>query len=405
MRSTLACLALCTVVVGSTGCGKTSQLVIGIITNLRVRGDLTDVRMDVFRNGVVAGQQAWSISDQRSLDFVLPGSFNLYSSEGGTPVIDVEVGGYVGATALPKITRKVTMQLQSEQTLFYRMALVQACVQGQPNAGCAEGYACIEGVCRTQAENANHLLPYEASRVTTVECDSGSRFIDTGSCGSGTCLQLPIPKATCDADQYCVEGTCYKYDPANPRSLEFSEVCSPENGDTCREAGLTCERTGLVGGGADPGRCRQRCTADAECTRRLPDAAAESIPAALAVCSPSKGVCTFACDPVNAGASGSLSGTRCQVVTDGTKTIAPDCVVASSAGGTVPVGGTCNAQHASDDCTGGAGCVSRNGMSPICLKNCFMDDSSTCPAGETCHAVQTGTAPNLVVSTKYGVCF
>lgn len=390
---------------GAAACEGTSQLVVGLITNLKVTDDLTHVRMIALRNGVVAGEQSWKITGTRSLPYLLPGSFNWYAEKGSAPSLEVEVTGYKGNTPVPKVTRRAIVQLQSAQTLFYRMAVVQACVVGQPNAKCDDGYTCIEGVCRAETINARTLLPFGGSRTGTVECDSGSRFIDTDTCGSGTCLQLPIAAKGCEADEFCQEGACYKFDPANPRSLEFTEGCSPENADTCREPTLSCARTGLVGGGPDIGRCRQKCTADADCSRRLPDAIAQSVPADLAVCSAAFGVCTFACDPVNAGNSGCLSGTRCQVVTDGTKTIAPDCVVASSTGGTVAVGGACNAQHASDDCSGGASCVTRDGMAPQCLKTCFLGDASTCPPAQTCHAVQTGSGANVVVSTKYGVCF
>jgi hypothetical protein len=405
MRSTFACLALCSAfALPSFGCKATSQVVVGVITNLAVSSDLTDVRMEAFRSGVSVGQKSWTISDTHSRDYVLPGSFDWYGEEkGGTPLVDIVATAFVGAELNPRVTRAVTLQLQSEETLFYRMALVKECNKDLPNAKCDEGFTCVEGICRAQTINPKTLNPYTAGREGVVECDSGSRFIDTGSCSTGTCLQLPISPKGCDADEFCQEGTCYKFDPERPRALEFSETCSPENGDTCRESTtLSCSHTGLLGGGADPARCRQKCSVDADCTRRLPDAVAESIPATLAICSQSNHVCTFACDPVNAGNSGCISGTRCQVLADNTS-IAPDCVVASSTGGTVAIGAACNTQHASDDCTGGSSCVTRNGANATCLKNCFVDDASTCPNGQLCHAVQTNNMS--ITSTKYGVCF
>jgi hypothetical protein len=179
-------------VVAPAGCKHKSQLVVGVITNLKVHNELSDVEMDLSRNGVVFQSLSWPISDQKALDFVLPGSFTLYSESGGAPVIDVVVNGLAGDKIA--VVRHATVQLQSEQDLFFRMSLVQKCATGQAISTCPDGMSCIEGICKVDTVDAHTLKAYTAERASTIECDSGTAFFDTSTCSSGACAPLTPTK-------------------------------------------------------------------------------------------------------------------------------------------------------------------------------------------------------------------
>jgi len=398
----LALLLACSTTLVLPACEGPSQLVVGVVTNLRARDQVARVALEAYRNDVLVDQKSWRVSDQTGTTFVLPGSFNYYSEQGGTPVIRLVLTGFDDESSIiPVVTRETEVRLSAAEDLFYRMSLVLACREGEPNGNCPEGLSCVEGICKPISIDPRTLLPYEPDRVEQIECDSGSRYIDTGTCSSGTCALLPITGPNCPGDQFCSEGTCYQRNPAEARRLEFGEICDGGLGDLCRETSYTCS---AAPNNFDKQRCRQLCQTPADCTRRLPDAIADGIPAGVADCTAVGGgpkVCTYACDPVNAANSGCLSGTRCSVTTDTSQFIATDCVPATSNGGTVPLDGACNAGNGNDDCAPGASCVQRAGdPTPTCRKNCFVD-SPMCPGSSTCVAVRTAAS---FASTRYGVC-
>jgi hypothetical protein len=194
------------------GCQGRSQLVVGVLTNLAVKGELSNAQMTVARQGVVFQNYTWPISDQPAADYVLPGSITLFSDDGGTPTLEIELKGYRGPTSAleERVTRRAVVKLRAGEQVFYRMSLVAACTVGSPSATerCPVGQACVEGRCVAEAVDPATLAPYREARERVVECDSGSGFIDTGSCASGPCARLPVA-GVCAADEVCTEGTCY----------------------------------------------------------------------------------------------------------------------------------------------------------------------------------------------------
>jgi hypothetical protein len=198
------------------GCKSSSQLFVGVITDLPVKDRLTDATMEISRGeDVVFLNFAWDISGQPSLDFRLPGSINLYSTDGGSPVIGITLKGFKGGIS-PTVTRKAKLQLGSEENLFYRMALADACTVGK-SPDCGDGMTCIEGVCGPETVDDKTLLPYQPERVGIdtpkqkgmLECDSGTAYIATGTCSTG-CQVIPVNPVGCSADEFCQEGTCYR---------------------------------------------------------------------------------------------------------------------------------------------------------------------------------------------------
>ncbi len=198
---------------GLGGVRASSQIVIGVLTNLSVKGQLDEVSLIATRNGGVAVlSEDWDISDEESVNFVLPGSFTVYSPEGGTPVIEIIVTGLQSSQV--KVTRTADVELLSQDQLFYRMALVDSCgANGPGTSTCPDGQSCVEGLCRSTQVNNRSLRPFAKDRVAEVECDSGIDYIDTGTCSSGSCQVIEPTARDCPGTQWCGEGTCYNRDP------------------------------------------------------------------------------------------------------------------------------------------------------------------------------------------------
>ena len=183
-------------------CHSTSQLVVGILTDLPVTGQLSAARLEASRNGVLIDQALWPIAATAGLDFTLPGSYDYFSTRGGSPVLELELVGLSGAIEIVK--RRTQVQLVPDERLFLRMTLVKSCV----SSTCAPGSTCLEGACQPDAIDARTLPRYRGGLVDTVQCDSGTSFIDTGTCSTGTCAVIPVTGPGCAAGEVCREGTC-----------------------------------------------------------------------------------------------------------------------------------------------------------------------------------------------------
>jgi hypothetical protein len=198
-------------IVGAAACGavltfsacsqKRTEVVIGVATDLAAPGSLDQVTMDVLRDGVplFGGDIAsWRI-DPTQEKYNLPGSFGVYTDDGSEPRIEVQVHGLVAGTEI--VTRRSIFALVKERTLFLRMALVEACSNANP---CPQPLTCVEGRCKAALLDA-HLFPdYSQNAEQQVKCTSGTNFINTRT---GETIK---PVGQCQADEDCVEGTCYK---------------------------------------------------------------------------------------------------------------------------------------------------------------------------------------------------
>jgi hypothetical protein len=401
----LRTLALASLVL-ACGCKKSSQLVVGVITNLKVKGELSNVQMTVAREGVVFQNYSWDISDQAALNFVLPGSINLFSEDGGSPRTEIEIKGYRGPTGAlqERVTRRAVIQLQPEQDLFYRMSLVLSCTVGSPSAteSCPVGFACVEGYCKEETVDAATLTAFSTGRDKVVECNSGSAFIDSATCSTGTCAELPI-MGSCAPDEFCTEGACYKKNPLAPRKLDFGQACDLASGETCRDPSrFACGSTpGTFGTGAE--RCRVSCNVDGDCqtaTNLLPEAKAAMLSPTVARCTRANmgpSVCTYTCDPFKLP-SGCPSGSSCQIIGDNMTLLAPDCVALPT--GTTTPGGACTPGIQNKiDCAVGAACVPA-ASGAKCRTLCRLDGTVPCTSGG-CRPLNVNMS---TPSTEYGVC-
>jgi hypothetical protein len=183
------------------GCKARTEIMIGVATNLLAPSVLDSVHIDILRDGVPVEQQDWPIPGTRTGQYVLPGSFGVFTSDGSTPRVEVIITGEKGAVARPVVTRRSVMSLVSEKTLFLRMGLVAGCMSRDD---CEKAdQTCVEGVCRSPIVDLNLLPEYRPELVTHVTCASGTTFVSTDT-------MTPLPSlGDMSCGGVCTEGTCY----------------------------------------------------------------------------------------------------------------------------------------------------------------------------------------------------
>ncbi|HZS39402.1 MAG TPA: hypothetical protein VFF06_21365 [Polyangia bacterium] len=186
------------------GCKARTEIVLGVITDLLAPDLLDTVKLTVTNsdNGKTLIERDWSIPGTPNTEFILPGSFGLYSEDGSEPRVAIEVAGFKGGVDTPaRVTHHSVLNLISEQTLFLRESLVAGC---RDNTDCKldQNQTCLEGRCVDSRIDPVTLPKFRAELITTVECDSGTIFVNTG-----THAQL-VPTGDCGAGQYCREGVC-----------------------------------------------------------------------------------------------------------------------------------------------------------------------------------------------------
>jgi hypothetical protein len=382
---------------GLGGCQNSSQIVIGVLTNMSVKGQLDEVSMIVTRNGGVAVlSEDWDISNEATLNFVLPGSFTVFSPEGGTPVVEIVVTGLQNSQE--KVTRIADVELLSQDQVFFRMALVDICGATGPGATtCPDGQSCVEGLCRSTQVDNRSLRPFAKDRVAAVECDSGVGYIKTGTCSSGTCEVIAPNARSCPGTEWCGEGTCYDRDPASPRELVFGASCNASLGDGCTLSDNACVAPG-TGNATGVESCRQHCTSDTDCTLELPGAVAAGVTPTTASCDPTAGVCTYACNVFSA-TSGCAPGARCDIAFPTPSTVGVDCVDATFGpddSQMQPAGAACTTSR---NCVPGATC-----LASVCRTLCQPgSNTSTCMTSDVCTPVSppdTSNGPSEI----YGTC-
>lgn len=196
------------------GCKARTEIVLGVLTDLRAPDVLDQVELVVRDTSKPATddpliQYQWDISGVPDQPFVLPGSFGLYSSDGSEPRMKITLTGSKNGQV--HVTRQSVVTLISQQTLFLRQTLVAGCAD---KSDCKDelGQTCVEGRCVDQRVDARILHAFQAPMITSVQCNSGTQYIDTST---GEAL---VPEnADCDSPtDWCEEGTCYMPPPLPP---------------------------------------------------------------------------------------------------------------------------------------------------------------------------------------------
>lgn len=206
------------------GCREKAEIVLGVATDLRARGQLDEVRLSAKRDGVEVVSNRWELADARPGKFELPGSFALYSREGAEARVDVAIDGYKEGRLVA--TRPAKLSLVRGRTTFLRLTIVADCREPDGPA-CPDGEACVEGACRPQPIDGQALPTYRPELVDKLPCASGTRYIVTT-----TGDPLAVDEAGCAADEVCQEGLCIKRpadepEPAPPGSWT-AEATPPE---------------------------------------------------------------------------------------------------------------------------------------------------------------------------------
>ena len=185
-----------------------TEVVIGIATDIPAM-QMDEVKINIFRDGVLAFDvPAWSVQGPNGGDYELPATFGVYSDDGSEPKIVVELHGTLHGAEV--VLRRASFSLIKEQTLYMRMALVQACknVWMSCEGGGDQTQSCIEGVCKPAAIDVHSFNTYFGGEEKFNYCQTATQLIDSVSGAhltdppSGT----PIPMV-CGT---CVERACYK---------------------------------------------------------------------------------------------------------------------------------------------------------------------------------------------------
>jgi len=203
------------------GCRARTQLMLGVITDLRAPDALDEVEMVVRRDGQEVLRVPWSLPGVPGQPYILPGSYGVYTEDGSEPQIAISVTGLRNGEA--RVERRALVSLVREQTLFLRLGLVAGCVQ---KSDCGADETCVEGVCKPVLVDARRLPKYEVDMERFVDCQSGTTYVDTGT-------QQPVPTragmGTCKTPgSFCEEATCYLPIPDEP-DLGAPDLAIPDD--------------------------------------------------------------------------------------------------------------------------------------------------------------------------------
>jgi hypothetical protein len=203
-------------VVGMSGCASRTELLIGVITDLKAPDALDTVQLTVTRtrDGFVEASVPWTLSGEVDQPFNLPGSYGLSADHGGE-TLQLDLLGFKGSAQL--VARTSILSVVDGQTLFYRMALTAGCAS---LGDCGSGMTCVEGTCKDVHVDATTFPSFSGELVDELTCNSGVTYLDTDT---GTPMTLSSDAAACP-NNLCTEGTCYV--PPQPSS------------NACRTSGL-----------------------------------------------------------------------------------------------------------------------------------------------------------------------
>jgi hypothetical protein len=199
MRRIAALIALV-----AAGCLPRTEILVGILTDLDAPGALDHVHLQLVQPDTLVPYDMpadWDIPGTATGQFVLPGSYGLYTADGSARRVRVDLTGSLAGQNVVK--RSSIVGLVAEETLFMRMALVAGCTA----ASCSEddGFTCVEGECRVMELDARRLPRFADALVDHLQCPSGPDYKRTAD---KTDVPL-LGNGGCAPGQYCEEGTCY----------------------------------------------------------------------------------------------------------------------------------------------------------------------------------------------------
>jgi len=211
----LGLVFLSVAVLGTSACKQRTQIMIGVLTDLRAPGVMDEVQLDVSREGVPVLQQAWILPGVRGEPFILPGSFGLYDPNGRSLPVSIQLTGFLHGQ--PKVIRHSLVSLVPDQTLFLRMGLTAQCLN---RFDCPQDQTCVEGACKPRLVATATLPKFVDGMERQISCNSGTTFIDTSTSES-----LPVTGGGCaTTDGRCEEGTCYLPDTTGGQALWQAET-------------------------------------------------------------------------------------------------------------------------------------------------------------------------------------
>jgi hypothetical protein len=205
LLGTFLCASACTT--------QRTEVMLGIVTDLMQPGQIDEIKLDLYHGGVIS----YSIGDycllggtctlnMPTMTAALPASLGV-DADGAAQGVEAFLTGYKNNQVI--VTRHAFFSMPAEQTLFYRMALEERCVQNTQCGTAPQGSmeTCVEGVCRSAMFDSSTFPAYTANEELKVQCASGATFIDSAN------ATLPMQGTGCKPNETCVEGTCYKPGP------------------------------------------------------------------------------------------------------------------------------------------------------------------------------------------------
>ena len=237
------------------GACNPTAVVVGVATDLPYPDRLDTITADVTDD---AGQSVlhhqWALGPSYQ-QFDLPGSFTLSPASGdatshytvvlsGSRVIGTASDGSPQVDVFVK--RRVRLGFVAGKTLFYRMAIVDACVHRDT---CPLGSSCVSGECLPDDHgDGDHLPDYTPRLEYRSMCNT-----DYQSLG----IDMP-PSPSCQPGASCIDDTCIGIPP-----LDFAGVTGPPlssdgggpmgDGPLMRDGGGPLDDGGIDAAGGDAG--------------------------------------------------------------------------------------------------------------------------------------------------------
>ena len=249
---------------------------------------------------------------------------------------------------------------------------------GELGGNCSEQIACIDNTNLCLGPQGGQAICYQACNgASDTSCTQNNYTCQNVDSIGFVCLPDPTGNTPIGGDcssEACVEAAIC----LNPDAPTCYEKCNAAT-DTCTTSGYTCQDTGNADIGwvcaphSEPGTAQpgETCSAENNCVE-------------TAMCLTKQGETTSTCYEKCTAATDTCSQAGYACVDTGVAGIDWICME-QAAPGTVPVGGTCDAQN---NCVAEASCLGPEGGPYTCYEKCDPDTGGTCSqANYTCEAV------------------